>query len=1131
MKKIITLLLCVTLVFSSVCFGVAAEAELPNIDITTEGFRDRLKSEFDLVFSDEFEGDKLDTSKWKYDSDAVFRNSEAQMYSNGEEDGNVYLKDGELVLQANKEYAINIDGKEKQYTSGEVSSLSAWKYGYFEIRAKIPCGNNTFPAIWMMGYDYKTGGCDWPHSGEIDIMEALGGTYTWSTLHHSSYGAYGSSSHKSTSAGRYENSDVQTEYHDFWLYWTDEIIVIGVDDAIFNIVDITTPELAQSFREYEHWLLLDLAMGPFGNTIKEADTDDWRFFIDYVRIYQPQLESIYDDILIYEAEETFSQNGSARSYALGMNTVTSSKLNTVACVVEDLPVGTYDVYASYIGQTSNNASVQNVFINDVQTAVLDTNSGASVSKGAQSKLGTVKIEQTKPFEIAFQYKSGKQLQMSVDKFIFVKTDTQEYDTVVNSQNFKNMQSEINVSTQSELIDALSRLYVGGTIKLASDITLTSTVELRNDMTIDLCGHTISSGALTNAFSIRKVTDITFKNGKVVVDGNSQGIFGKFINANEVYNTVVNFEDIDVTINAKKSNSTSSGVAFFGASYGSVKLNVTDCDFTITQEANTTNPILISYGLYSTYTNCTFNCSDGTVAPIRIYNGNSNNKGYLKINNCTVNNATSVFESVDAITSYMTVTLANINDFGDVTTLTNHDESVSMIIIETGNTAYDINSVKIDTLDNSADITVVCDHCYTEQTCTEDSICMYCGKFNKAAYGHTEGDQVTVNADCVNSGSISISCTNCNEVLSYKEIPRLEHNYQYKQTIQKGCKNDGYRIFECTLCSLEQTRSLYADGVLHKGSHTATPGKTTVIEPTCTSAGKHIDECSVCGDTYISRRFRNQHKLVATDTVVRATQTTVGYTLYKCTECDYTEKGDFVDKGTIYKYIVDIDGTEYCVEEDTYTLPKSDKAGFVAYTDGNNYYSEADTITLTKDVTLSTIAIGDVYMLSGAAVRLNEKTGLRWYTNLDVEAVSELKKIGATVETGTLIAYYDRLENELTFDAKQYTDNNELVWSNVPFVSDAYYVEESSAFKGVVGSLVDFRQEHIITDFVARGYVKVTIGDYENIVYARYSDDNISNNIRTVKYVASKAAQDDNFYPRLSDKSKKLIDYWASYSED
>jgi len=124
-------------------------------------------AEYKLVWSDEFNGNKLNTDIWTYENHCAPQNNELQCYT--PRDNNVYVKDGFLYVEARQENYGN-----KKYTSGRINTKKsvAWKYGKFEVRAKLPKGDYLWPALWMLPRDYKYGG--WAASGEIDIMEARG---------------------------------------------------------------------------------------------------------------------------------------------------------------------------------------------------------------------------------------------------------------------------------------------------------------------------------------------------------------------------------------------------------------------------------------------------------------------------------------------------------------------------------------------------------------------------------------------------------------------------------------------------------------------------------------------------------------------------------------------------------------------------------------------------------------------------------------------------------------------------------------------------------------------------------------------------------------------------------------------
>ena len=134
------------------------------------------------VWADDFDGDELDRTKWKPEESCWGGgNNERQCYT--DRPVNITVADGALHLKARKErfrgplYPEGMAGeqstKEQEYTSGKIRTLGLadWRYGRFSARMKLPKGQGTWPAFWMMPADDTYGA--WPLSGEIDIMEAV----------------------------------------------------------------------------------------------------------------------------------------------------------------------------------------------------------------------------------------------------------------------------------------------------------------------------------------------------------------------------------------------------------------------------------------------------------------------------------------------------------------------------------------------------------------------------------------------------------------------------------------------------------------------------------------------------------------------------------------------------------------------------------------------------------------------------------------------------------------------------------------------------------------------------------------------------------------------------------------------
>ena len=915
-KRLLSTIIALALLCSCIIGSTVSVSAQTEPDSGTNGFLDRIKSDFDLVFDDEFDGDTLDTTKWQYDGDGVFRNSEAQLYANGPDDGNVYMEDGCVVLKAEKEERTSSSRNiTKQYTSGEISTQGkgAWKYGYFEFRAKLPKGHNVFPAIWLMGYDYSISTCDWPHSGEIDIMEALGGDSdsspngTWTTLHHSRYGQSGSGSHVATGAGSFENkSDMTQEFHNYWIYWTDEIIMCGVDDGCFGMVDITKPELAQSFRNYEHWILFDLAMGPYGKEIKERPTDDWRFYIDYARVYQLENEDDYDNYKIIEAEDTITDNGSSKSWSQNMAThLFSGSGGVITSKFEGVENGTYDIYASYMAKATGKSGVFDSYINGESTGEqIDTLSSTGKERTEQGYLGRVTVNDDSTFELKLKKSSGQADSLSIDKYMLVKTADTTGAIVSDKDNNANLSDLIEVANSEEFYSAFNSLRPGGTVRLTEDITLTARYTFMNNVTIDLNGHTMDSGALNSAFYVSKSNiKIKFMNGKIIANGKNGVLDNFMIAANSWDQHYVTFEDIDVTIGAKTMYS------FIKGSWSTTTFTLKDCTFDLTGSPNDGSTDLYVVGKQdgwnaanTTLNNVVIN-GKATSTPIRVVAGTKN----FVIENCTFNNCKNVIATASAIDKDSSVKFAN-SSFINIGSFTSFEENIQYFKAAENNAWYDADDNALElSYDQSGSFKIVCDHSYSEATCTAPATCKYCALENgESKGGHIAGEAVRVEPDCVNAGSVTVSCTRCGEVLSTEKLHITEHDFHFVETIEPTCKQAGYHVYQCSTCNVKQTRSYYGDGKKTILAHTPDPTKEEVVAATCTTGGYNKHVCSVCGSTYYTDRHASRHTLVK-DTVVLPTSDENGYTIYACSVdgCDYTVTRDLVAAGTA----VDPDPTE------------------------------------------------------------------------------------------------------------------------------------------------------------------------------------------------------------------------------
>ena len=126
-----------------------------------------------IVWADEFAGDELDFSKWeKEENNYGGGNNERQAYRTDRK--YCFVKDGLLNIAVYRDAHTTSDGKKQPYSSARLRTQKRgdWKYGRFEVRAKLPKGQGIWPAVWMLPTESKYGG--WAAGGEIDILESRG---------------------------------------------------------------------------------------------------------------------------------------------------------------------------------------------------------------------------------------------------------------------------------------------------------------------------------------------------------------------------------------------------------------------------------------------------------------------------------------------------------------------------------------------------------------------------------------------------------------------------------------------------------------------------------------------------------------------------------------------------------------------------------------------------------------------------------------------------------------------------------------------------------------------------------------------------------------------------------------------
>ncbi|MCB0486291.1 MAG: glycoside hydrolase family 16 protein [Flavobacteriaceae bacterium] len=256
---------------------------------------------YELVWADEFDyKGKPDSTKWGYEYGFI-RNAEKQYYTDDLK--NARVEDGHLIIEARREKIANekykSDEFEKknwlkyiaeidtaQYTSASLTTrgLAEWTYGKIEVSAKLPRGVGQWPAIWMLGANWKEAG--WPKCGEIDIMEHVGfdKDSVFGTIHTEAYNHM-----KGTQKGKkIVISEPYDTFHVFALEWTPEKMDFLLDGVVYNHIENEHKTADEWPFDQDFHLKLNIAIG--GGLGGKHGIDDSVFpqqmVVDYVRVYQ-----------------------------------------------------------------------------------------------------------------------------------------------------------------------------------------------------------------------------------------------------------------------------------------------------------------------------------------------------------------------------------------------------------------------------------------------------------------------------------------------------------------------------------------------------------------------------------------------------------------------------------------------------------------------------------------------------------------------------------------------------------------------------------------------------------------------------------------------------------------------------
>ena len=221
-----------------------------------------------LTFDDEFDGTKLDLSKWvpHYNYDAII-NQEMQAYVPGA----FTVSDGILHITAKHESAVQ-HGQTQQYTSGAMTTSGKFSqmYGYFEIRCKLPKGKGFWPAFWLLSDSGK-----WPP--EIDIFENIG--LEDHTLHFTNHWP-DEQGHNAAKSQQKDGPDYTADFHTIALDWEPDKVIWYVDEK-------EQCRVVQHIPQEKMYILVNLAVGGDWPKAPNEDTPfPSSYDVDYVRVYQ-----------------------------------------------------------------------------------------------------------------------------------------------------------------------------------------------------------------------------------------------------------------------------------------------------------------------------------------------------------------------------------------------------------------------------------------------------------------------------------------------------------------------------------------------------------------------------------------------------------------------------------------------------------------------------------------------------------------------------------------------------------------------------------------------------------------------------------------------------------------------------
>ena len=469
----------------------------------------KAESSWKLVWSDEFDGDSLNTNVWTRETGGSgWGNNELQYYTDRTE--NSYVSDGTLKIVAKRENYSNC-----RFTSARLKTAGkkSFKYGRMEARIKVNGGNQdgVWPAFWMMGDD----GTAWPWCGELDIMEhANSRNYVEGTIHWNAGGSSYNTPYNHIFWGSYsvpayyyysDNNNGINGWHTYGVIWDENTIKWYVDNNIY-LTAYLNDDNAYAFRK-NHYFLLNLALGSnatgyTGNTAPNDSFQSATMEVDYVRAYSGSGELNPD-------------GGSSQPDTDGYKSVPDDAVTTVGDCT--LYAGNWDNGAmSYKGSKLSDLSIK-----------LNSTSGNAGTWGTQLKY-PMNLVQGKKYNVTLKFNStnaGNMHWKNEGENDSVDLGTVQYN--VNAGiNTKTLQ--ITADSKNTAVMEMSGMPAGTVI---DNISISSVQKADSATTEKPTDAATTTEKVTETPTTHKVIDVDWSGVKYLEDG-AEG--GKLVNKYKAY---------------------------------------------------------------------------------------------------------------------------------------------------------------------------------------------------------------------------------------------------------------------------------------------------------------------------------------------------------------------------------------------------------------------------------------------------------------------------------------------------------------------------------------------------------------------------------------------------------------------